>query len=150
MTKGFKPAPYLIWSATVCILSLWINCLTVNAETKVEIPFDPFEMLTTAYCMGEVTASGAKARYGIAAAMREWMGLTAIVYSRDDDGSLGVVLGHFEILDTGKGGDKFNTGMGAIERGEVIDIYFPALDGCREWMELTGGKVWIQLVDAKG
>lgn len=125
------------------------EAMSVESES-VGADAEPFRMLTTAYYMAHTTASGAPVRYGIAAAKEEWLGLTAIIYSVDTDGSLGVVLGHFEILDTGKGADKFGTGLGAIERGEVIDIYFPTREGCYEWMELTGGRVYAQLVDAKG
>lgn len=110
----------------------------------------PFKIYTTAYYYGEITASGYPVREGIAAGKKEWMGLTAIIYKYDPDGSIGEVLGIYEILDTGFGGDADGDGIGSIQEGKVIDIYFPTLDGCKEWMKATNGKVYIQLVDAKG
>lgn len=110
----------------------------------------PFQMYTTAYCHGEITASGTPVRRGICAVKREWMGKTAIVYTCGRDGGIGELLGIYECLDTGFGGDADGDGIGSIEEGKVIDIYFPTLEECRGWMEQTGGKVYVQLVDAKG
>lgn len=121
--------------------------LTARAEDN---PYGtPFPMYTTAYYYGDTTASGHPAREGICAVKREWMGLTAIVYA-DDNGKVGELLGIYECLDTGFGGDADGDGIGSIEEGKVIDIYKPDYESCKEWMKLTGGKVWIQLVDAKG
>lgn len=113
---------------------------------------EPFKikMYTTAYHHGEITASGVPVRRGICAVKREWMGLTAIVYAYNPDGSIGDLLGYWECLDTGFGGDADGDGVGSIEAGKVIDMYFPTLEECRDWMKLTGGKVYVQLVDAEG
>lgn len=111
---------------------------------------EPFKMYTTAYHYGEITASGVPVRRGICAVKREWMGLTAIVYAYNPDGSIGDLLGYWECLDTGFGGDADGDGVGSIEAGKVIDMYFPTLKECRDWMKLTGGKVYVQLVDAEG
>lgn len=110
----------------------------------------PFKIYTTAYYYGEITASGAPVREGIAAAKKEWMGLTAIIYRYEPDGSIGEVLGIFEILDTGFGGDADGDGIGSIQEGKCIDIYRSGAAGVQEWMELTGGKVYVQLINAKG
>lgn len=110
----------------------------------------PQAMLTTAYCVGHTTASGAKVRHGVVAMAREYMGLTAEIWLMAEDGSLGDFVGFFEVLDTGKGGDKHNTGKGAIERGAVIDVYFPDYAECVEWMALTKGKVYVRLLKADG
>lgn len=107
-------------------------------------------MYTTAYHHGEITASGVPVRRGICAVKREWMGLTAIVYEYKPDGSMGDLLGYWECLDTGFGGDADGDGVGSIEAGKAIDMYFPTLEECRDWMEQTGGKVYVQLVDAEG
>ena len=121
--------------------------LTARAEGN---PYGtPFPMYTTAYYYGDTTASGHPAREGICAVKREWMGLTAIVYA-DDNGKVGELLGIYECLDTGFGGDADGDGIGSIEEGKVIDVYRPDYESCMEWMELTGGKVFVQLVDAKG
>lgn len=111
---------------------------------------EPFKMYTTAYHHGEITASGVPVRRGICAVKREWMGLTAIVYEYKPDGSMGDMIGIWECLDTGFGGDADGDGVGSIEAGKVIDMYFPTLEECQEWMEQTGGKVCVQLVDAEG
>lgn len=107
-------------------------------------------MYTTAYHHGEITASGVPVRRGICAVKREWMGLTAVVYAYNPDGSIGDLLGYWECLDTGFGGDADGDGVGSIEAGKVIDMYFPTLEECRDWMKQTGGKVYVQLVDAEG
>lgn len=107
-------------------------------------------MYTTAYHHGEITASGVPVRRGICAVKREWMGLTAIVYEYKPDGSMGDMIGIWECLDTGFGGDADGDGVGSIEAGKVIDMYFPTLEECRDWMKQTGGKVYVQLVDAEG
>ncbi len=111
---------------------------------------EPFKMYTTAYHHGEITASGVPVRRGICAVKREWMGLTAIVYEYKPDGSMGDMIGIWECLDTGFGGDADGDGVGSIEAGKVIDMYFPTLEECQAWMEQTGGKVYVQLVDAEG
>lgn len=62
----------------------------------------------------------------------------------------GDFLGYWECLDTGFGGDADEDGVGSIEDGRVIDMYFPTLEECKNWMKLTGGKVYVQLIDAEG
>ena len=119
--------------------------LPAGAETQ-----EPFKMYTTAYHYGTITASGVPVRKGICAVKREWMGLTAVVYECKEDGSQGELLGFWECLDTGFGGDADGDGVGSIESGKVIDMYFPTPEECQGWMEQTGGKVYVQLVDAEG
>lgn len=121
----------------------------LNARAEDNPYGTPFPMYTTAYYYGDTTASGQAVREGICAVKREWMGLTAIVYA-DDDGEIGEILGIYECLDTGFGGDADGDGVGSIEEGKVIDIYRPDYESCKEWMELTGGKVWVQLINAVG
>ena len=111
---------------------------------------EPFKMYTTAYHYGTITASGTPVRKGICAVKREWMGLTAVVYECKEDGSQGELLGFWECLDTGFGGDADGDGIGSIESGKVIDMYFPTPEECQAWMEQTGGKVYVQLIDAEG
>ncbi len=132
--------------AIIAVLSGAIVAHVSAAETD-----KPFRIYTTAYMeTGNLCYSGCKPRYGIAAGKKEWIGLTAIIYKYEEDGSIGEVLGHFEILDTGFGGDADNDGIGSIQEGKCIDIFQPDLEACKAWMELTGGKCYIQLVDAKG
>lgn len=131
-----------------CLFVIGILLFTVLSAKADE--GEPFKMYTTAYHYGEITASGVPVRKGICAVKREWMGLTAVVYVYNPDGSIGDLLGYWECLDTGFGGDADGDGIGSIEEGKVIDMYFPTLEECMDWMKLTGGKVYVQLVDAEG
>ena len=116
------------------------SVLTVKAADIEE----PFKMYTTAYCQGTTTYTGVPVRAGICAVKKEW------IYKCEPDGSLGEFLGYWECLDTGFGGDADEDGVGSIEDGRVIDMYFPTLEECKNWMKLTGGKVYVQLIDAEG
>lgn len=107
-------------------------------------------MLTTAYHHGEITATGCRPRRGICAVRREWIGKTAMVWKCEDAGTMGEFLGIWECLDTGFGVDSDGDGMGSIREGRVIDMYFPTQEEVEEWMEITGGRVYVQLVDAEG
>lgn len=109
-----------------------------------------FQIHTTAYCHGYVTATGTTPREGICAVRSEWIGKTALVWQCSEDGAQGDFLGFWECLDTGFGADSDGDGIGSIEEGRVIDMYFPTLDKAKEWMNLTGGSVYVQLVDAEG
>lgn len=106
-------------------------------------------MHTTAYCTGSVTCTGVPVRYGICAVKKEWVGKIAVVYA-DNDGVPGELLGIWECLDTGKGADSDGDGIGAIQEGKVIDMYYPTYEECVEHMKITGGRVWVQFLDAKG
>ena len=130
-----------------CLLVIGLLLFTLSAKAD---EGELFKMYTTAYHYGTITASGTPVRKGICAVKREWMGLTAIVYECNPDGSIGDLLGYWECLDTGFGGDADGDGIGSIESGKVIDMYFPTLEECRDWMKLTGGKVYVQLIDAEG
>lgn len=102
-------------------------------------PEEPFLIESTAYCHGEITADGSKVRPGIAAAKKEWMGLTAILYEVKEDGTIGAVIGYYEIKDTG--GDY------RIKDGTCIDIYMPEEEDC---IRYGRQQVYIQLVYAVG
>lgn len=110
---------------------------------------EPKLMYTTAYCCGTTTASGTHVREGVAAVDKKHIGMTAIVY-QDNNGTLGPLIGYFECEDTGFGGDKDGDGVGSIQEGKCIDIYRNNLERCQEYMELTGGKCWVQFVEAEG
>lgn len=122
----------------VSFLLLGIS-LNVGAE---ETGKEYKKMYTTAYCTGRITRSGEEVRIGICAVKEEWMYQKAYVYAYDD-GKCGQLLGVFDCLDTGFGADSDGDGVGSIEEGKVIDIYFPSLELCREWMKLTGGRCYV-------
>lgn len=107
-------------------------------------------MFTTVYHHGETTAAGRRVRRGICAVRREWIGKTALVWKRGDSDTMGEFLGIWECLDTGLGADSDGDGMGSIQEGRAIDMYFPTQEEVDEWMETTGGRVYVQLVDAEG
>lgn len=109
-----------------------------------------FRVLTTGYCHGDITATGTAPREGICAVRSEWMGKTALVWQCNDDGTQGDFLGFWECLDTGFGADSDGDGIGSIQEGRVVDMYFPTMEQVAGWMELTGGRIYIQLVDAEG
>lgn len=102
-------------------------------------PEEPFLIESTAYNYGKITKDGSRVRPGIAAAKEEWLGLTAILYEVEQDGSIGAVCGIYEIKDTG--GDY------RIRNGTCIDIYIPDEDACIEYGRQD---VYIQLIQADG
>lgn len=103
----------------------------------------PKQMITTAYCSGTTTASGTPVHEGIAAVDKNHMGMIAVVY-QDIDGNIGPMIGIFECEDTGFGSDSDGDGIGTIQEGKCIDIYKNDLQGVKEYMQLTGGKCWVQ------
>lgn len=109
-----------------------------------------FRIMTTGYYHGQTTATGTKARPGICAVRREWIGKTALVWECKDSDTMGEFLGYWECLDTGFGADSDGDGIGSIQEGKVVDMYFPTLEDVQKWMGLTGGRVYIQLIDAEG
>ena len=145
-----KKLASLILAAAV----LWTSLTAYAAEDRRRIVAaeagEPFRILTTAYRHGTLTATGTAPREGICAVRREWVGKTAIVWKCDESGAMGDFLGIWECLDTGFGADSDGDGIGSIEEGRVIDMYFPTSTQVAEWMELTGGKIYVQLVDAEG
>lgn len=97
------------------------------------------KMSATAYCMGTVTATGAKVHEGGCAASKDHLGQVAIVYTLE-----GEFLGYYECNDTG--------GTEGLNNGYVIDIYRSDIDRCQELMETIGKeqKVWVLWVEGVG
>ena len=94
------------------------------------------KMHTTAYCLHGVTANGGTTRPHIAAC-NPHLGEVATVYTLD-----GEYLGTFEITDTGK--------TKGLRAGRVIDVWFDTYEECKEWMRLTGGKVYVAFTEGEG
>jgi 3D (Asp-Asp-Asp) domain-containing protein len=133
--------------AGALVLFLLIICTSTSYAEEQEP--EVIKMHTIAYCQGTTTATGTAVRKGICAVAQDKLGMTALVYA-NNDGEIGELLGIFECLDTGFGGDADGDGIGSIESGKCIDIYFPTYEECVEWMKLTGGRCFVQYVDAKG
>jgi 3D (Asp-Asp-Asp) domain-containing protein len=91
------------------------------------------KMATTAYMIHGTTATGGTTHPGIAAA-DPYLGMVAMIYSMD-----GEFLGMYEVTDTG--------GTEAIRQGKVIDVWFPDLEQCKEWMRKTEGKCMVYFID---
>lgn len=112
-----------------------------------KIPFNEESLIkinTTAYCTGTITATGKEPRIGICAGKKEWLGKLIFVFE-DDNGKPGKFIGYWECEDTGFGSDKDGDGIGTIQEGKVIDMYFPTYEECVEWMKLTKGKIYIEI-----
>lgn len=123
------------------VIALTLSFFTQKAEASE--PFDlsgqGFEVMsTTAYYCGEVTANGSQVHEGGCACSPDRIGQVAIIYTLD-----GEFLGYFECNDTGKEG-------GGVRKGTVVDIYKTTYDRCVEYMEQTGGKVYVKWIDGKG
>jgi len=93
----------------------------------------------TAYCYGTTTCTGKPVREGIAAMSKRYLGMTAHVYTEDENGQALDYIGTYEIEDTG--GDE------RIKNGNCIDIYIPDHDAC---IEFGRQKVVVFLIEAKG
>lgn len=140
----------LFLAAAVMWTSLQVRAQEDTERLKVAEEGQVFKMLTTAYHHGTATVTGARPRRGICAVRREWVGKTALVWKCTDSETMGEFLGIWECLDTGFGADSDGDGMGSIQEGRVIDMYFPTPEEVEEWMAVTGGKVYVQMVDAEG
>ena len=127
----------------VLLITILIFACISFTNTKAEQDFsEPFKVHITCYIDEGITASGEHTRQGICAMKREWIGQTAIVYLRKEDGSIGDVYGIYEIEDCG--------GTDGLKNGTVIDLWQPSLEIAKEVMAETNGLGYVQIVDAKG
>lgn len=125
----------------------------------------PVLMETTAYCEGDICSGGVKPREGICAVAPEWYGCGVVVYEAvwDEEArefTPGGLLGIFEGLDTGYGrstgdgrGSRVLPGersRGTIEAGKCVDVYKPTYGKAKEWMKVTKGRVFVQIIKAEG
>lgn len=140
----------LFLAAAILRTSLPVNAQEDLERIRLAEEGQVFRMLTTAYHHGTATVTGQRTRKGICAVRREWVGKTALAWECTDDDEMGGFLGIWECLDTGVGADSDGDGIGSIQEGRVIDMYFPTQEEVQEWMEVTGGRVYVQLIDAEG
>lgn len=127
----------------VLLITILIFACTSSIDVRAEQDFiEPFKVHITCYIDEGITASGEHTRKGICAMRKEWIGQTAIVYLRKEDGSIGDVYGIYEIKDCG--------GTDGLKSGTVIDLWQPSLEIAKEVMAETNGLGYVQIVDAKG
>lgn len=89
------------------------------------------------------------------AGKREWLGMTAMLWTVGEGGVPDEFLGYYEFHDvgygqsTGYGSSKLIKGksLGTIETGECIDIWMPTEADCEKWGRR---KLVIQILNAKG
>lgn len=109
----------------------------------------PQILRATVYCEGQITCTGDKVRYGIIAARREWVGKTATLWKVNEDGTLGDIIGYFDILDTGAGIDRDHDGKGeTIKKGLSIDVYCPGYNAAMQWVKDNGEYVYMQICES--
>lgn len=144
-------------SALVLIATLFISLLTplrIKADENLKNPFgEPFKIRCTLYTDKGKTASGQKTRDGIVAGKREWLGMTANIYSINEDGSIGSLIGIYEFLDTGYGIKKTDLNgntYGTIQRGESIDVWVSSQEEVRKWQKEYGDYVFLQVFPSYG
>ena len=131
----------------VLIVILLINFIPIRASACNGKEPVPVKMHATAYCIHGTTASGKKTRHGLAAARRDLIGKTALVYQRLPGDVIGDLIGIYEVEDTG--------GTDGLKNGTVIDIWCADEDECQLFMNRVyedecHGKVFVFFVDAVG
>lgn len=79
-------------------------------------------------CTGTTTIEGITV-----AGKREWIGRTVDIYTISDNGEK-ELFGTRVFLDTGYGVDSQKyPGLGTIQSGETVDIYFEDLSAAKQW-----------------
>lgn len=97
----------------------------------------------TAYCLQGTMANGEEVRSGTCAVSdRKMIGKTLVMYQRRPDGTVGKMIGIYEICDTG------------CKKG-VVDVWQPDLNECQNFMNLVyedgcKGKIYIQILEVDG
>ena len=145
--KNLKFIPIMLGALAAVFLMYEI----VDADTSTGSKYEPFVVNSTAYCNphGNLTASGKPTVEGITlAAKEEWIGCVAVLYEIKEDGGIGDYIDTREITDTGFGvASKQYKGMGTIESGETVDLYFTSYDEAIKW---GNRRIYIQIVPGKG
>lgn len=127
----------IIFLAIVCITSIGAERNEPRQET-IDFEANGFQKIyVTAYCVGTHTATGVPVHYGCMAVSKEHLGDVAILYTENAE-----YLGIFEGNDQG--------GTDAIREGRVVDVYFPTIELCREFMARTGGVAYIRYISGNG
>lgn len=126
--------------------------------------WEPFLVNYTCYIDEGVGSHGDPVQDGMIAGRPMWYGMEVVIYEaiHQEDGSyrIGQYIETGRILDTGYGisvndlipskvrSDK--SSRGSIEVGRCIDRWCGSYREAKEWMALTQGHVFIQLIDGNG
>ena len=104
------------------------------------------EMEMTFYTDRGTCADGVtEARKGVCAVQKDLIGMTAIIYSMDDE-----LIGIYECCDTGFGRDKDDDGVGTIQEGKTIDVFMENEADGWDFIGQYGNRVKVQFVTANG
>ena len=86
-----------------------------------------------------------QARDGVCAVQKDLIGMTAIVYSLDDE-----LIGIYECCDTVFGRDKDGDKVGTIQEGKTIDVFMDNEADGWDFIGKYGNRVKVQFVEAEG
>lgn len=120
--------------------------LTICPETKAEDQPTLIKGYATAYNgPTDTTYTGKPVHKGICGGCQAYIGKTIILYQRLPGDEIGQIIGIYECEDTGPGTDGFR-------EGRVIDVYFPTLEECQDFMNIlytnnAYGKCFIQVLE---
>ena len=144
--------------AAVAIIAL---CISYHSESNAKIAYiepvqgNPFEEMVkircTCYCEHGKTAINCNTDYGIAAGKKEWLGYVIELNAINPDGSIGQLIGFFEVKDTGAGMDTDGDGYGdSIKNGQSIDIWLDTLEEAYMWRDTYGDYVYMKIIKGEG
>lgn len=132
-----RQAIALILMAAFLVL-IGAKCPPPEEPKQIDFEANGFQQIkVTAYCCGTHTATGVPVHYGCMAVSKEHLGDCAFLYTLDG-----------EYIDLFEGNDQ--GGTDAIRESRVVDVYFPTLEECQEFMARTQGKCWIKYVEGVG
>lgn len=126
--------------------------------------YEPFLVNYTCYIDEGVGSHGDPVQDGMIAGHPAWYGMTVVIYEAIpcEDGSykIGRYIETGQILDTGYGRSVDDSipskiredreSRGSIEIGKAIDRWCSSYSEAKEWMKITQGHVFIQLIEAEG
>ena len=122
----------------------------------------PILVETTGYHRGKVGSHGDLMKKGYCAFAPEQYGTVLMLYEAiptDSGYCMGDFITMLEVKDTGfgretgEGKSKIRPdkkSKGTIEVGKSVDVFYPTLSECKEWMQQTNGMCFIQIVPGKG
>lgn len=157
MKKVARPVLLAIVVVIISILCRSIFPQSTNLIKPTGNPeVEPVVIRTTCYTAeeGAVCSTGAKARYGIVAACKEWEGEVVCLYTYHMENGKPVpeeYIGMFTVLDTGAGIDTDGDGKGdSIINGESIDVYVESEEDAKEWVKEYGDYLMMILIRGEG